>query len=568
MGDLGGGQILRELGASAPMHAGQPACYMNAAMGRSGAEKSNPDHRSAVHVDSFSPLTGPALRGVPHTSAALPEQRSIAEDLFALDQDDDSDSLSGSLSDSLSDSLSWDEWHVPDSSGESSSEEFFGADASFVLDAVPRGVPTSTDLTKPLPRPFVHYCPDEGLQGQPGQGTSDMVVPPSTVVGLDDSVIMRCDAQVTESDLSETQKALRRLADYHRGPNIRATQQMRTEKWNLVEALLLSDATEAFERRPVNMTGPGPCVFREETPTRREKQSDRWQNSGGKKGSTLWPADHPRIRCQYGKVSRGSGEPLRYHAYTYIKQAGLNETKETVSNRRIYVVNGSAEYACGSSRWSAPMLPSDQQSQTLFAKFDAQLATLKANASNLEEPDNLKALYRLLSDANLHKDLLSGSLRYKRPRFLEGPVGHCIYLETTACQRARGRGGINAFDRWVNLGGKRAVRELGFDGGRLQRRAGRVVKRNKSNEPAMGKHRSAEARSEAVRYVQYSVADEYPDVKLYHAYTTSSQSQPPETLPLKRERQLSNAAASESNGNPGREHSTSRKTRRYQRTHR
>eukprot|EP01043_Picozoa_sp_COSAG02_P057629 COSAG02_NODE_7031_length_3219_cov_1.591987_3_plen_562_part_00 len=545
------------------MRTGQPAWYMydSAEQSNRGTPVSNPPKGSAL-LGSASPA-----------SAALPEQRSYGDGLFALDQTDDFDTTDSlDDSDSLSESLSWDDWHVADGLDESGSEEFLSADESFLLDEMPAG----THHAKSLPPAFVP--PDEGLQGQLGQGTSKLERPsagmqrqfapaptsgkfvsPSSNDGCHNDACMDWHGtsssnptpsrvkrsrqeqyslqiaivpQVTESGLSrsETKKAIRRLADYHRGPNHRATHQTRRERWKIVEMLLLSDDTEAFQQRPYKLTGPnpGPCVFREETTLRRMKNGDRWQNSGGMKGSTVWPPDHPRFRCQYGKVDRQCGAPLRYHAYAYIKEA-ITDDQETVRNRRIFVVNGSAEVD-QAPRNNTPTLLSNQGNRTIFANFDAQLATLQANASNLEETDNLKVLHKLLSDANLHKDLLSCSLRYQRPDLLQTKLGHCIYLETKTAGRSRPRGFVKAFDRWVNSGGKHAVRKLAIDGVQLQRRRGRVVQCNTFNVPTMGK--------QAARYVQYS-AEGSADVRLYHVYTRSSQLPRPETGRVKRQRQLS-----------------------------
>jgi hypothetical protein len=65
-------------------------------------------------------------------------------------------------------------------------------------------------------------------------------------------------------------------------------------------------------------------VFREQAKVRRPRSSlaqgiDRWENSGGRKGSTVWPAENPRLRCQYGKVTRDGRGPLKYHEYTFIQ---------------------------------------------------------------------------------------------------------------------------------------------------------------------------------------------------------------------------------------------------------
>ena len=78
---------------------------------------------------------------------------------------------------------------------------------------------------------------------------------------------------------------------------------------------------------PLAPSPPAPrshAWYREQQKIRRPRSSlnhgiDRWENSGGRKGSTTWPADKPRLRCQYGKVTREGRGPLKYHEYTFIQ---------------------------------------------------------------------------------------------------------------------------------------------------------------------------------------------------------------------------------------------------------
>ena len=78
-------------------------------------------------------------------------------------------------------------------------------------------------------------------------------------------------------------------------------------------ALLRESGDYKFKERPWALEADR-GVFREDIKVRREYAPgrDKWQNSGGKKGSTVWPAgEDARVRCQYGKITRQGQAPLR-----------------------------------------------------------------------------------------------------------------------------------------------------------------------------------------------------------------------------------------------------------------
>ena len=114
----------------------------------------------------------------------------------------------------------------------------------------------------------------------------------------------------------------------------------RENVWKLASALL-KEEQHAFESRPKAFEGEW-GVFREAPKQRRPYNigRDKWQNSGGKKGSTLWTAntDVGIMRCCYGKVTRVHGDDLRYHEYSFTP-----ESKEPahVLDRRLFVCLGS-----------------------------------------------------------------------------------------------------------------------------------------------------------------------------------------------------------------------------------
>jgi hypothetical protein len=104
--------------------------------------------------------------------------------------------------------------------------------------------------------------------------------------------------------------------------------------------MLLMDDEYDFGCRPLRLSS---CsgVFREDGRSKNRQgaatkgKRDRWLNSGGKQGSSIWPTPKgsARVRCQYGKVDRsdrpdteGVGQPdtCRYHMYTLV-DGGLRE---------------------------------------------------------------------------------------------------------------------------------------------------------------------------------------------------------------------------------------------------
>ena len=82
---------------------------------------------------------------------------------------------------------------------------------------------------------------------------------------------------------------------------------------NVFMERLLRDSAHTFLPRPDHIEPGSKAIFRESPKIRRHatknSRLDKWVNSGGKRGSTLWPLDKPRIRCKYGKVVSRSGRP-------------------------------------------------------------------------------------------------------------------------------------------------------------------------------------------------------------------------------------------------------------------
>ena len=91
----------------------------------------------------------------------------------------------------------------------------------------------------------------------------------------------------------------------------RGSEQDRARLWWCAEALL-HDETYDFQPRPPAIADDR-GVFREDAVVRRQRGVgvDKWHNSGGRKGSTVWPRgddEVARLRCQYGTVKR-EGRP-------------------------------------------------------------------------------------------------------------------------------------------------------------------------------------------------------------------------------------------------------------------
>ena len=74
-------------------------------------------------------------------------------------------------------------------------------------------------------------------------------------------------------ELPQPQDSIHRMAALARCKN--QSKKGSLDKWKLAETLLLSEDTEAFEKRPDTVTDYGLWVFREDSPTRRPSQANR-----------------------------------------------------------------------------------------------------------------------------------------------------------------------------------------------------------------------------------------------------------------------------------------------------
>jgi hypothetical protein len=282
--------------------------------------------------------------------------------------------------------------------------------------------------------------------------------------------------------------------------------------WQAAEALLEEDDYGGFELRPFALERDR-GVFREDVKVRRVggPTMDKWQPSGGVKGSTVWPMDdaEPRIRCQYGRIVRDDQKAARFQLYTFIRPEGkgrgtLKDMER--STRRLFVVSPaegkrqpqqiakkiSAKHrelidshtsleGTGGNYEPSTTLPLSVddgpvvgEDAILCKEIDRllsgiyQQATQSAGLGSQVQGTVLDAVYELL-------ELVRGRLHplpaYQRPNILgQLPLQQHIFLEAGKTRRR-----VDKFDRWVNSGGKRAVRELQTTDGRsFQMRAGRI----------------------------------------------------------------------------------------------
>ena len=265
-------------------------------------------------------------------------------------------------------------------------------------------------------------------------------------------------------------------------------------------------------------------VFREQTKVRRPRSSlahgiDRWENSGGRKGSTVWPADAPRLRCQYGKVTRDGRPPLKYHEYTFIHPQHEPSAPNThlpplMLQRHLYMVLPTAQSVAGSSHRTGgrkdhtahkrspvngeansatpSMTPPHQLD--LHKETDPDKATVatidKSELPALERAEacahygalTMDVVNALMVEVANKPDAVIGR---GRPRLL-GEKFCPIAIEIgPSCRRFRRFRRTEAdkspprMDRWVNAGGKRAVviAKSTLNGApALQRRNGKILR--------------------------------------------------------------------------------------------
>ena len=245
-------------------------------------------------------------------------------------------------------------------------------------------------------------------------------------------------------------------------------------------------------------------IFMEVTKVRRPRSSllqgiDRWENSGGRKGSTTWPSEKPRLRCQYGKVTREGRSPLKYNEYTFIhpwEGDGVNQdlTSE-VLQRHMYVVMP-AGTATGGQRQGQPRRGESHSGGLQDSGGEdgaGDYGEESYSAADGKRWPALLAMERMARTGSVTTDIVTAVMHEVaadtscavgrgRPRLLGEkfpPV--CIEIGPSCRRFRRTDAGaqIPQMDRWVNAGGKRAVviSKSSQDGVLpLQRRNGKILR--------------------------------------------------------------------------------------------
>eukprot|EP01043_Picozoa_sp_COSAG02_P052666 COSAG02_NODE_5709_length_4104_cov_1.876654_1_plen_864_part_00 len=264
----------------------------------------------------------------------------------------------------------------------------------------------------------------------------------------------------------------------------RGSQQYRAQLWWCAEALL-HDETYAFKPRPLALADD--CgIYREDVETRKRRGAgaDTWQNSGGKKGSSVWPRgdEVARFRCQYGTVKREGRPKLRFQVFTKIPPEDREHRNPTLSQRRLFIVTPQRSSEKQQQPTAALLLPwplaisssttESPSAEVNSSRVDMLVSKVETSAISLVIDDSnlLSNVYELLAEvsATSTKQLV----QYHRPGVLPDSLDRHVFVESGKVRRW---GKAVKIDRWLNAGGKHAVREYTLkDGGVLQRRSGRI----------------------------------------------------------------------------------------------
>lgn len=278
--------------------------------------------------------------------------------------------------------------------------------------------------------------------------------------------------------------------------------------WECAQSLLRED-TYVFDQRPM-VCACDRGVFREAPKVRRPFAVGRnkWQNSGGKKGSTVWVSDTGKniMRCSYGKVQRAHGPDLRYQEYTFTDDS---EEPAHLRQRTLYVVVRNVATA-GRKKTNVietkggkdPDQFSTPEVEEWIAHFDRQAAQMR--------DISVDAVATLLSEYDQPAMCDCNPVRHRRP-LVRTDNERRIFVEVGSSKRRTKRSDAINADQWVNSGGKNAVVVVETSSGlRLHRRAGFI------------KSRSAESGAMIQHYHQYRLEDassserSLSSVTLYH----------------------------------------------------
>jgi hypothetical protein len=259
-----------------------------------------------------------------------------------------------------------------------------------------------------------------------------------------------------------------------------------TEMVWLCAQTLLRDESYVFEERPVAFAGER-GVFREAPKVRRpfHRNGDKWQNSGGKKGSTVWTAkdtSHEIMRCSYGKIKRVAGPDLRYHEYSFTKGAAEAAEASHLLDRRLFVCVPS-----DTRRQMTRVKPQGKVAadtggkdpdQFSTSEIDEALARLDEQAMQTREI-SMTAVVDLLEQYGQPAMANCNPSRHRRPDVMI-KAGKRIFVERGLSRRrtqlmvsANGK----TAEQWINSGGKNAVVVLKASDQRVHRRSGTIKPR-------------------------------------------------------------------------------------------
>jgi hypothetical protein len=302
--------------------------------------------------------------------------------------------------------------------------------------------------------------------------------------------------------------------------------------------MLLNDDVHAFAPRPLKLLASAfsvPAIFRDEGSCRRTQGSDRWTNSGGIKGSSIWPnsLDTALLRCKYGRVVVESDPSIdfRFRMYTFVSYSKQATGRQS---RRLYVLTAGKGSRVGpiGAATTAGLGCNRLVDCHGVVEIDRLLASLESQAAASAHRVDIEAIHQLLTvvgdlpyseNHTIWKCERPDNLIWKseRPDVVDGRPFKRIFVEAEVNRRRkRARAATIAktgppagFDKWTNLGGKRGIVTLTSKTGTLiQRRAGRII--------------AEKAGGVALRYYQYSLEPK----------STEHKSSTPDTLTMAKPR--------------------------------
>ena len=235
--------------------------------------------------------------------------------------------------------------------------------------------------------------------------------------------------------------------------------------------LLLRDTTHQYSCRP-EKTPSGSFIFRESPKIWRHgwTGSDRWVNSGGKRGSRLLPSGTPRVRVRYGKVISRIGLPhCKYHEYVLVAEGNPEFTNAELSRHLFHVIPGT-ESNCKSA---TPRLPIKSLADVTSGWKEMAIAKILAEAEVCAAAGQLNLeIVTILLIRGSHDSA------HRRPKVIrQSPK--LVYVETSGTTRKLAQRRDKSQDKWMNSGGKNAVvTKTAANGVEVFQRKGKITRRD------------------------------------------------------------------------------------------